>query len=108
MVIEEDPQKTLIEEVSPMAIIPQRKLFDYTEIENLGDLERLLLVTEYLPDEKLMKHLEKERGNGRDDYPIRGMWNSLLAGIVYQHDSVKFKTGISQEWSVAKYLWFKQ
>ena len=89
MVIEEDPQKTLIEEVSPMAIIPQRKLFDYTEIENLGDLERLLLVTEYLPDEKLMKHLEKERGNGRDDYPIRGMWNSLLAGIVYQHDSVE-------------------
>jgi len=70
-----------------MAIIPQRKLFDYTEIEKLGDLERLKLVMEYLPDEKFMKHLEKERGDGRDDNPIRGMWNSLLAGIVYEHDS---------------------
>lgn len=72
-----------------MAIIPQKSLFDYTEIENLGDLERLLLVTEYLPDEKFMKHLEKERGKGRKEYPIRGMWNSLLAGIVYQHDTVE-------------------
>jgi len=89
MVIEEDHQKTLIEEVSPMAIISQMKLFDYTEIEKLGDLERLLLVTEYLPDEKLMKHLEKECGKGRDDYPIRGMWNSLLAGIIYQYDTVE-------------------
>lgn len=72
-----------------MAIIPQKTLFDYSEIEKLGDLERLLLVIEYLPDEKFMRHLEKERGNGRNDYPIRGMWNSLLAGIVYQHDSVE-------------------
>ncbi|MFW6230373.1 MAG: transposase [Halanaerobium sp.] len=71
-----------------MAIIPQRKLFDYTEIEKLGDLERLRLVMEYLPDEEFMRHLEKERGNGRNDYPIRGMWNSLLAGIVFEHDSI--------------------
>lgn len=71
-----------------MAIIPQKPLFDYTEIEKLGDLKRLLLVINYLPDEDLMKHLEKERGNGRNDYPIRGMWNSLLAGIIYQHATV--------------------
>lgn len=66
-----------------MAIIPYKSLFDYTEIEKLGDLKRLKLAIEYLPDEKLMKHLEKERGYGRNDYPIRGMWNSLLAGIIY-------------------------
>ncbi|WP_209262627.1 hypothetical protein, partial [Thiorhodococcus minor] len=24
------------------------------------------------------------RGHGRDDYPVRAMWNALLAGIVYQ------------------------
>ena len=69
-----------------MAIIPQKSLFDYTEIEKLGDLKRLKLVMEYLPDEEFMKHLEKERGNGREDYPVRGMWNSLLAGIIYEHD----------------------
>ena len=68
-----------------MAIIPQQKLFDYKEIEELGDLERLRLVLEYLPDEELMRKLEQERGHGRDDYKIRAMWNSIIAGIVYQH-----------------------
>lgn len=72
-----------------MATIPQRELFTWKEIENLGDLERLRLVLEYLPDEKLMLHLEAERGAGRDDWPIRAVWNSLLAGIVYQHTSIE-------------------
>jgi len=49
-----------------MAIIPQLSLFDYREIEKLGDLERLRLVIEYLPDEDFMRHLEKERGKRRD------------------------------------------
>lgn len=88
MVIEEKNQITK-GGIHPMAIIPYKSLFDYTEIEKLGDLKRLKLAIEYLPDEKLMKHLEKERGYGRNDYPIRGMWNSLLAGIVYQHDSIE-------------------
>ncbi|MBE0067756.1 DDE transposase, partial [Thermoanaerobacterium thermosaccharolyticum] len=52
-----------------MAIIPQQTLFVWNEIENLGDLERLRLVIEYMPDEELMEKLEKERKNGRDDYP---------------------------------------
>ncbi len=30
------------------------------DIENLGDLERLRLVLEYMPDEELMQKLEKE------------------------------------------------
>jgi hypothetical protein len=55
----------------------------------LGDLERLVLVLEGLPDEKLMQKLEKERGKGRNDYPVRAVWNSILAGIVFQHTSVE-------------------
>jgi len=72
-----------------MAIIPQDSLFEWHEIEELGDLERLHLVLEYMPDEELMRILERERGNGRDDYPVRAMWNSILAGIVYQHESIE-------------------
>ena len=72
-----------------MAIIPQPRLFGWEEIEKLGDLERLLLVFRNLPDEKLMQQLERERGYGRDDYPVRAVWNSILAGIVYQHPSVE-------------------
>jgi hypothetical protein len=67
---------------SPMAIIRQQKLFGWEEIEELGDLERLRLVIEHMPDEELMLVLESERARGRDDYPIRGVWNSVLAGVV--------------------------
>ena len=72
-----------------MAILPQKQLFSWQEIEVLGDLERLVLVFEYMPDEKLMQQLERRRGQGRDDHPVRGMWNALLAGIVYQHCSAE-------------------
>ena len=68
-----------------MAIIPQKQLFRWNEVEELGDLERLKLVIDYLPDEELMQALEDERGNGRNDYPVRVVWNSILAGIVFQH-----------------------
>ena len=51
-----------------MAIIPQQTFFVWDEIENLGDLERLRLVLEYMPDEELMQALERERGKGRDDF----------------------------------------
>jgi hypothetical protein len=71
-----------------MAIIPQKHLFRWEDVEGLGDLERLRLVLSALPDEPLMVVLEKERGHGRDDYPIRPMWNSLVAGVVFQHPSV--------------------
>ncbi|MFC1735221.1 transposase [Candidatus Hydrogenedentota bacterium] len=72
-----------------MAIIAQRNLFSWKEIDDLGDLERLRLLLEHLPDEELMRTLEKHRGRGRDDYPVRATWNSLLAGIVYQHPSIE-------------------
>lgn len=72
-----------------MATIAQRELFTWKEIEKLGDLERLRLVLDYLPDEQLMERLERERGYGRDDYPVRAVWNSILAGVVYEHRSIE-------------------
>lgn len=72
-----------------MAIIPQKRLFGWEEIEDLGDLERLRLVLEHMPDEELMRILERKRGKGRDRYPVRAMWNTVLAGIVFQHISVE-------------------
>ena len=54
-----------------MAIIAQRNLFSWKEIDDLGDLERLCLLLEHLPDEELMLTLEEHRGRGRDDYPVR-------------------------------------
>lgn len=72
-----------------MAIISQHFLFRWQEIEELGDLERLRLLVENLPDEPLMRELELHRGNGRNDYPLRPLWNSFLAGMVFQHGSIE-------------------
>ena len=72
-----------------MAIIQQAELFSWKDVERLGDLERLKVVLENLPDESLMNKLEKLRGNGRNKYPIRAVWNSIIAGIVFQHPSIE-------------------
>ena len=67
-----------------MAILPQKVLFGWEQIEALGDLKRLQLVLENLPDEPVVGKLEQERDRGRDRYPFRPMWNALIAGVVFQ------------------------
>lgn len=59
------------------------------DLQTLGDLERFKLVIETVPDEKLMETLHALRANGRNDHPIRAMWNSVLAGIVFEHKSME-------------------
>jgi hypothetical protein len=71
-----------------MATIPQARLFSWKQIEARSDLDRLRMVLAVVPDEGLMRKLEAFRGKGRDDYPVRAVWNSLLAVVVYQHPSV--------------------
>ena len=61
-----------------MAILLQPSLFAWEEIEELGHLHRLTLVLESLPDEPLMRKLERARGKGRNDYPIRGLQKMKL------------------------------
>ncbi len=61
-----------------MKIIPQITIFDYSEIEILGDLERCKLLIENVPDEKIINKLLEIRGKGRNDYPVIPVWNSLL------------------------------
>ncbi len=72
-----------------MAIIYKRSLFSWKDVDSLGDLERLKLVIENLPDENLMYFLERKRKRGRNDYPVRAVWNALLAGVVFQHKSIE-------------------
>ena len=69
--------------------ISQISIFDYSEIENLGDLERLKIFFENINDEKLYTKLEKERKNGRNDYPIRTMLNLIYAMKIYGHRSIE-------------------
>lgn len=61
-----------------MKIIPQITVFDYSEIEILGDLERCQLLIDNVPDEKIVNKLVEIRGKGRNEYPVIAVWNSLL------------------------------
>jgi hypothetical protein len=70
-----------------MAAMTQTNLFSWDAIEARSDLDRLKLVVDHLPDERLVQYLEVMRAHGRDDYPVRAMWHALLAGIVFQHAS---------------------
>lgn len=58
----------------------EENLIDWAEIEDLGDLERLKILIEVMPDEELIDKLETERKERRDDYPVWMVWNTLLAG----------------------------
>ena len=69
-------------------IISQITFSDYGMIEILGDLERYLLALLGMNDEELMVRLEARRGNGRDDYPVRVMWNLIIAMKVFSHRTV--------------------
>jgi len=68
--------------------ISQLSFFFNKEIENLGDLERLNLAIQNIDDSKLIKELNKIRGNGRNDFPVGAMLNSLYAMMIYGHKSV--------------------
>ena len=71
-----------------MAIIP-KSLFGWEEeIDNLGDLLRLQIVLETLPDKTLMHKLFRQRGKGRNDFPVRAMWNLIIAGVIFEHKTI--------------------
>lgn len=69
--------------------ISQISIFDYREIENLGDLERLKMFFENIEDDELCETLETERKNGRNDYPVRTMLNLIYAMKIFGHRSIE-------------------
>jgi len=93
-----------------LAIIMQQNLFSWQEVEELGDLERLKLVIETMPDRELIQALEKRRKGKRDDYPIIAMWNSVLAGagtpwVISASEHRIIKEGVAEERAAAKDMW---
>jgi hypothetical protein len=84
-------------------IIPQITFADYGEIEILGDLERLLLALLGMDDEALMRRLEDRRGNGRNDYPVRVMWNQIIAMKAFGHRTIaSFRRELSRNSQLRK------
>lgn len=72
-----------------MNIIPQMNLFEESDFENLGDLERLQQLLSVLDDGKLIRRLYKIRGKGRNDWPCEAMWNSFVASFLFEHETAE-------------------
>ncbi len=72
-----------------MATITQLQIFSWEKVEKSSEILRLLRLLEVLPDEPLIRKLVCERKKRRNDYPIEAIWNSLIAGIVFGHNSVE-------------------
>lgn len=68
--------------------IIQAPLFDFEAFIADKTKDRLLVVLEALPAEKLIAALERERWTGRKGHSIRGMWAALIAGVLNQGQSL--------------------
>lgn len=64
--------------------LTQLDLFDYWPNEEPGDLQRLNVVLREIPYKPLLRQLNLERGNGRDDYPNQTMFFILIAQLLYE------------------------
>lgn len=70
-----------------MAIISQISIFDNTEIyDNLGDLERVKLILDNIPDEKLLDAIRKDKDvKGRKGISLEALINIYWARKILQH-----------------------
>lgn len=59
------------------------------EFLKLDQNDRLVLVLDALNAEPLLAALGRERKGRRDDYPVRVMWYTLIAGIVHGKDTIR-------------------
>jgi hypothetical protein len=69
-----------------MAITTQN-MFSWQAIDESSDILRLRVLLEGLDDENLMRAMERERRGKRNEFPLRALWNSALAGILFGHET---------------------
>ncbi len=68
--------------------IIQPPLFDFEAFVADKGNDRLAVVLEALPAERLIATLEREHWTGRKGYWVRGMWAALIAGVLNQCESI--------------------
>ena len=64
-----------------MKIITQLNLF---EDQEFGDLEKILMVLDALPETDLLKQLEAKRKYGRRDYSVQSYFIAYIAKLILQ------------------------
>src|SRR5680860_285090 len=72
-----------------MATIVQLPLFSWESVDSSPEILRLKRVLDVLPDADLIENLLRERKGKRNDYPLKAVWNSMIAGVVFGHGSIE-------------------
>jgi hypothetical protein len=71
-----------------MNISVSRPLFPWDALEDNPSLLTIRRFLESLPDAKLLEDLRRQRGKGRDDYPVHVLWGVLLLTILLRHSAL--------------------
>ncbi len=71
-----------------MKIAVTKPLFAWDALEDSPSLQSLRHLLEAVPDHDLLESLGVARGKGRDDYPVKVLWGTLLLAIALRHLSV--------------------
>lgn len=74
-----------------MAMISQISIFDNTEVyDNLGDLERVKLILDNIPDEQLLETIRKDKGvKGRKGIALEVLINIYWSKKILQHRTME-------------------
>jgi len=68
-----------------MLIHAARPLFAWSEMEDSPSLRTIRAVLSSLPDEQLLDGLQRARGRGRNDYPVRVLWGVVVLSVLCRH-----------------------
>src|SRR5512143_1903659 len=72
----------------PMRIHVREPLFAWNALEDSPSIRTIRDFLQAIPDHDLLAALQRERGHGRDDYPVRVLWGVLLLTILLRHVSI--------------------
>ena len=106
-----------------MRIAMTKRLFAWDELTDSMEVSTIRETLAGVPDGELLEGLRQWRGRGRDDYPVRALWGTVLLTILLRHVSVEAclaelrrnealrriigiesEEGVPKKWNVSRFL----
>ena len=72
-----------------MRIHVSKPLFAWDCLEDSPSLKTIRDFLAAIPDGRLLEGLRQWRGKGRNDYPVRALWGSLLLTFALRHATIE-------------------
>jgi len=108
---------------STVRIHASKPLFSWESLEDSPSLRAVRELLECVPDTRLLEALRRGRGKGRNDYPVRALWGTLLLQIALRHPTTESalaelsrnaglrrligidrESGVPKKWNMSRFL----